>query len=127
MMYEAALGCGMAVGPLVGGVLGSGSWRYPFFGVAFLMFCGFIALAVLLPETEKPKRKVGLWEGVKALSNHKLRSVGLIALLYNFGFFTLLAYAPFLLIGYSGVCFWLLLRFSLHRLLSGSLRLIGQF
>ena len=101
MMYEAALGCGMAVGPLVGGVLGSGSWRYPFFGVAFLMFCGFIALAVLLPETEKPKRKVGLWEGVKALSNHKLRSVGLIALLYNFGFFTLLAYAPFLLIGYS--------------------------
>lgn len=107
------------------------------FGVAFLMFCGFIALAVLLPETEKPKRKVGLWEGVKALSNHKLRSVGLIALLYNFGFFTLLAYAPFLLIGYSelevgfvflaGVCFWLLLRFSLHRLLSGSLRLIGQF
>ena len=65
------------------------------------MFCGFIALAVLLPETEKPKRKVGLWEGVKALSNHKLRSVGLIALLYNFGFFTLLAYAPFLLIGYS--------------------------
>lgn len=101
MMYEAALGCGMAVGPLVGGVLGGGSWRYPFFGVAFLMFCGFIALAVLLPETEKPKRKVGLWEGVKALSNHKLRSVGLIALLYNFGFFTLLAYAPFLLIGYS--------------------------
>lgn len=81
------------------------------FGVAFLMFCGFIALAVLLPETEKPKRKVGLWEGVKALSNHKLRSVGLIALLYNFGFFTLLAYAPFLLIGYSelevGLYFWL--------------------
>ena len=58
------------------------------------MFCGFIALAVLLPETET-KEKVGLWEGVKALSNHKLRSVGLIALLYNFGFFTLLAYAPF--------------------------------
>ncbi|ENZ5566899.1 hypothetical protein VBH82_13000 [Enterococcus hirae] len=30
-----------------------------------------------------------------------MRSVGLIALLYNFGFFTLLAYAPFLLVGYS--------------------------
>ncbi len=101
MMYEAALGCGMAVGPLVGGILGSGSWRYPFFGVAVLMFCGFAALALLLPETEKPKKKVGFWEGVKALSNHKLRSVGLIALLYNFGFFTLLAYAPFLLVGYT--------------------------
>ena len=101
MMYEAALGCGMAVGPLVGGILGSGSWRYPFYGVATLMFLGFIALAFLLPEAEKPKTKVGFWEGVKALSNHKLRSVGLIALLYNFGFFTLLAYAPFLLVGYS--------------------------
>ncbi len=101
MMYEAALGCGMAVGPLVGGILGSGSWRYPFYGVATLMFLGFIALAFLLPEAEKPKIKVGFWEGVKALSNHKLRSVGLIALLYNFGFFTLLAYAPFLLVGYS--------------------------
>lgn len=101
MMYEAALGCGMAVGPLVGGILGSGSWRYPFYGVATLMFIGFLALAILLPEAGKPQRKVGFWEGVKALSNHKLRSVGLIALLYNFGFFTLLAYAPFLLVGYS--------------------------
>ena len=101
MMYEAAIGCGMAIGPLLGGVLGSGSWRYPFFGVAFLMLCAFVALAILLPEIEKPKRKVQFLEGVKALANHKLRSVGLIALLYNFGFFTLLAYAPFLLTGYT--------------------------
>lgn len=101
MMYEAAIGCGMAIGPLLGGVLGSGSWRYPFFGVAFLMLCAFVALAILLPEIEKPKRKVQFLEGVKALANHKLRSVSLIALLYNFGFFTLLAYAPFLLTGYT--------------------------
>ncbi|MDT2847032.1 MFS transporter [Enterococcus thailandicus] len=101
MMYEAAIGCGMAIGPLLGGVLGSGSWRYPFFGVAFLMLCAFVALAILLPEIEKPKRKVQFLEGVKALANHKLRSVGLIALLYNFGFFTLLAYAPFLLTSYT--------------------------
>ncbi|MBR8695400.1 hypothetical protein I8F73_03600 [Enterococcus faecalis] len=47
----------MAVSPLVGGVLGGGSWRYPFFGVAFLMFCGFIALAVLLPETGNQREK----------------------------------------------------------------------
>ncbi|MFB8538848.1 MFS transporter [Enterococcus thailandicus] len=101
MMYEAAIGCGMAIGPLLGGVLGSGSWRYPFFGVAFLMLCAFVALAILLPEIKKPKRKVQFLEGVKALANHKLHSVGLIALLYNFGFFTLLAYAPFLLTGYT--------------------------
>ena len=32
ILYEAALGLGIAVGPLVGGVLGSISWRGPFFG-----------------------------------------------------------------------------------------------
>lgn len=34
ILYEAALGIGIAVGPLVGGVLGDISWRAPFFGVA---------------------------------------------------------------------------------------------
>ena len=34
ILYEAALGLGIAVGPLVGGVLGSISWRGPFFGVS---------------------------------------------------------------------------------------------
>ncbi|EPH98452.1 transporter, major facilitator family protein [Enterococcus faecalis 13-SD-W-01] len=101
IMYEAAIGGGMAVGPLVGGMLGSQSWRYPFFGVAVLMTCAFLVLVILLPETERPAKKVGLFESAKALSNHKLRSVGIIALLYNFGFFTLLAYGPFLLVGYS--------------------------
>ena len=37
VLYEAALGVGLAVGPLVGGVLGSISWRGPFFGTAVLM------------------------------------------------------------------------------------------
>ncbi len=37
ILYEAALGLGIAVGPLVGGVLGSISWRGPFFGVSALM------------------------------------------------------------------------------------------
>lgn len=32
MLYEAALGIGLAVGPLVGGVLGEVSWRGPFLG-----------------------------------------------------------------------------------------------
>lgn len=29
-LYEAAIGLGMAGGPLLGGILGGHSWRYPF-------------------------------------------------------------------------------------------------
>lgn len=101
IMYEASMGLGMAIGPLLGGVLGSMSWRMPFFGVATLMFVATLAIAFLLTPIAKPKKKVSLFAGIKALSNHKLRSIGVIALLYNFGFFTLLAYAPFLLEGFS--------------------------
>ena len=37
ILFEAALGLGIAMGPIVGGQLGSISWRAPFFGVAVLM------------------------------------------------------------------------------------------
>ncbi|HEX4397778.1 MAG TPA: MFS transporter, partial [Trebonia sp.] len=37
VLYEAALGLGIAVGPLLGGTLGEISWRGPFFGVSALM------------------------------------------------------------------------------------------
>jgi ACDE family multidrug resistance protein len=36
ILYEAALGLGIAVGPLVGGFLGAISWRGPFYGVSTL-------------------------------------------------------------------------------------------
>jgi len=36
VLYETALGLGIAVGPLVGGTLGEISWRGPFYGVAVL-------------------------------------------------------------------------------------------
>jgi ACDE family multidrug resistance protein len=37
VLYEAALGVGIAMGPLLGGALGQISWRGPFFGVSALM------------------------------------------------------------------------------------------
>ena len=43
ILYETALGLGIAVGPLLGGVLGSISWRGPFFGVAVLMAIALMA------------------------------------------------------------------------------------
>src|SRR5262245_49854935 len=52
VLYETALGVGIACGPLLGGLLGDISWRGPFFGVAVLMAGALVATAVLLPPTK---------------------------------------------------------------------------
>jgi MFS transporter, ACDE family, multidrug resistance protein len=95
ILYEAALGLGIASGPLVGGLLGDVSWRLPFFGTAVLMAIGFVAIVVLLGPTPKPAKRVSLADPIKALRHRGLLVCGLVALFYNFGFFTLLAYTPF--------------------------------
>jgi predicted MFS family arabinose efflux permease len=95
ILYEAALGLGIASGPLLGGLLGDISWRGPFFGTAVLMAVGFVAIATLLRDVPRAARKVSLADPLRALRHPGLRVVALVALAYNFGFFTLLAYTPF--------------------------------
>ncbi|MCU1701140.1 MAG: transporter [Mycobacterium sp.] len=95
ILYEAALGLGIAVGPLVGGVLGSISWRGPFFGVSALMAIALVVTVFLLPATPRAARATGLADPLRALKHRGLLGVGITALLYNFGFFTLLAFTPF--------------------------------
>jgi MFS family permease len=95
ILYEAALGLGIAVGPLVGGVLGGISWRGPFFGVSALMAVALVVTALLLPETPRPERVTTLADPFRALRHRGLLGVAITALLYNFGFFTLLAFTPF--------------------------------
>jgi predicted MFS family arabinose efflux permease len=95
VLFEAALGLGIASGPLLGGLLGGVSWRGPFFGTAILMAIGFVAVTFLLEPLPKPARRVSLADPLKALRHRGLLITGLVALFYNFGFFTLLAYTPF--------------------------------
>jgi predicted MFS family arabinose efflux permease len=95
ILYEAALGLGIAVGPLVGGVLGSISWRGPFFGVSALMAVALVVTAFLLPATPRAARATTLADPFRALKHRGLFGVAVTALLYNFGFFTLLAFTPF--------------------------------
>jgi MFS family permease len=95
ILYEAALGLGIAVGPLVGGVLGSISWRGPFYGVSALMAVALVVTAFLLPSTPRAERATSLADPLRALKHRGLLGVGITALLYNFGFFTLLAFTPF--------------------------------
>ena len=95
VLYETALGLGIAVGPLLGGTLGEISWRGPFFGVSVLMAIALVATVVLVEKTPKPATKTSLAAPVKALRHRGLLTMALTALCYNWGFFTILGYAPF--------------------------------
>jgi predicted MFS family arabinose efflux permease len=95
ILYEAALGLGIAAGPLIGGELGSISWRGPFFGVSVLMTVALVATALFLEATPPAARPTSIREPFRALRHRGLLVVAITALLYNFGFFTLLAFTPF--------------------------------
>lgn len=101
ILYEAAIGLGISVGPLLGGWLGGISWRGPFLGVATLMVIAFIGLYTLMPKSNPegsvPQTKTSIMDPFRALKHRSLLVFGIAAALYNFGFFTLLAYAPFVM------------------------------
>jgi MFS family permease len=95
VLYETALGVGIAIGPLLGGTLGEITWRGPFFGVGVLMAIALIATVVLVKPIPKPLVKTGLSAPLRALKHRGLLIMSLTALCYNWGFFTVLGYAPF--------------------------------
>ncbi|MEO3824112.1 MFS transporter [Actinomadura sp. B10D3] len=142
--YEAALGLGIAVGPLLGGLLGDISWRGPFYGVAVLMTIALIATLTLVRPQPAPARRTSLADPLKALRHRGLLIMSLTALCYNWGFFTVLGYAPFpmhlsalrlglvftgwgLLVAVFSVfgAPWLQRRFGLARTLYGNLALFA--
>jgi predicted MFS family arabinose efflux permease len=95
ILFEAALGIGIASGPIVGGQLGSISWRGPFYGVSVLMLVALVATAFFLPKTPPAPRKTSLADPFRALRHPGLLAIAITALFYNMGFFTLLAFTPF--------------------------------
>ncbi|USA01420.1 MFS transporter [Streptomyces lydicamycinicus] len=97
LLYESALGLGMACGPLLGAVLGDMKWRYPFFGTAVLMAVGFVAITAFLKEQPKPAAKTLLLAPVRALGHGGLATTATAAFFYNYAFFTVLAFTPFVL------------------------------
>jgi ACDE family multidrug resistance protein len=97
VLYESALGVGIACGPLLGGLLGNISWRGPFYGVCVLMLIALIATIVLVPKTPPAARKTSIVEPIAALRHRALTTTSLTGLLYNWCFFTILGYAPFLM------------------------------
>jgi MFS family permease len=97
ILFEAALGIGIASGPLVGGLLGEHSWRLPFYGVSTLMLIALVATTFFLPATPPSGRRTSLADPIRALRHKPLLMIGLTAVFYNIGFFTILAAGPFAL------------------------------
>lgn len=97
VLYETALGVGIACGPVLGGLLGNVSWRGPFFGVAVLMAIALVATVVLVPQTPPAATRSSMKEPILALRHRSLATTSATGLLYNWGFFTILGYAPFLM------------------------------
>jgi ACDE family multidrug resistance protein len=97
ILYETALGVGIALGPLIGGELGAISWRGPFYGVTVLMGIALAATIAFVQGTPRLSRPTSVLEPIRALRHRGLATMSVTALFYNWGFFTLLAYTPFLM------------------------------
>nr|WP_247647011.1 MFS transporter [Arthrobacter sp. E3] len=97
ILYEAALGLGLSLGPLMGAMLGGWKWQAPFFGTAAAMAIAFILIMILLPKTQPPAVRTRLRDPLVALGHKGLRTTAGSALFYNYGFFTILAFVPFIL------------------------------
>ncbi|RYE74477.1 MAG: MFS transporter, partial [Myxococcales bacterium] len=97
ILFEAALGLGIASGPLLGGLLGEHSWRAPFYGVSALMAIALVATTFFLPSTPPQGRRTSLADPFRALRHPALLLLALVAIFYNLGFFTLMAAGPFAL------------------------------
>ncbi|MBT2476369.1 MFS transporter [Microbacterium sp. ISL-103] len=95
ILYEAALGLGIAIGPLLGGLLGEQSWRAPFFGVVVLMAIAFLAVLVLLRGPGEKRAPEPFSAPFTALGRPALAVLAIAAFFYNIGFFILLAFSPF--------------------------------
>ncbi len=98
-LYEAAIGLGMAGGPLVGGMLGGYSWRYPFYATGLLIFAAFLLVMKFVSEPKTPQKRqvAGLAEMAHLLAHKPFLQGALSAMMYYYGFFTVLAYSPLVL------------------------------
>lgn len=97
VLYEAALGIGLAVGPLVGGLLGEIGWFAPFWGTASLFAIGVAALLALVRDPGHSPSRSALAAPFRAFADRGLLAISVVAFLYNAGFFVTLSYTPYAL------------------------------
>lgn len=98
-LYEAAIGLGMAGGPLLGGLLGGYSWRYPFFATSVLIALAFILVFFFVKEPERKvkRQSAGLKELINLVKYKPFIQGAISGMLYYYAFFVVLAYSPLVL------------------------------
>lgn len=108
-LYEAAMGLGMAFGPLLGGVLGNESWRFPFFATAGLIFIAFLLILLKVKEPEKEiladpsaVKQQPIKQMLHLFTYKPFLQIAFSGMFYYYCFFTILAYSP-LVLGLSAI------------------------
>jgi predicted MFS family arabinose efflux permease len=82
LLYEAALGVGLSVGPLLGALLGS-IWRGPFAGTAVLMAAALVLCSIFLTRDAQERRpKIRLSDPLRALRHGGLLRTSIASALY---------------------------------------------
>lgn len=103
-LYEAALGLGIAAGPLIGGILGSVTWRAPFAGTAVLMVIAFASTYWTVDDSKTPtENATSARDILGALKHRPVLMNALVGLCYSYCYFTILAYSPLTLDGLSPI------------------------
>lgn len=97
IFYEAALGIGLAVGPLLGGLLGEIGWFAPFWGTASLFAVGVAALLTFVRDPGHAAERSRVSAPFRAFADRGLLAISVVAFLYNAGFFVTLSYTPYAL------------------------------
>ena len=81
----------------MGAALGNISWRAPFFGTATLMAVAFVLCLTMLDDDRATGEGRSVLAPIRALRHRGLLTVASSAFFYNFAFFTVLAWTPFVL------------------------------
>ncbi|GAA3712663.1 MFS transporter [Zhihengliuella alba] len=95
IIYEAALGLGIAMGPLAGGLLGMIGWQAPFFGTSVLMLIALSSILFFLPRSSSRPERASIGAPFHALAVPSILTLAVAAFLYNIGFFVLMSYTPY--------------------------------
>ncbi|WP_099221248.1 MFS transporter [Listeria costaricensis] len=107
-LYESAMGLGMAFGPLVGGILGNFSWRYPFYATACLIFLAGLLILLKVKEPkkavvpDKAKTERPIKQMLHLFTFKPFLQITLSGMFYYYCFFTILAFSP-LVLGLSAI------------------------
>ncbi|KRF10445.1 MFS transporter [Nocardioides sp. Soil796] len=94
-LFEAAVGVGIAAGPLAGGLLGAISWRIAFLGSSSMMLVAALSLVVLMPPNRDERSPTRFSSTFRALRDPVVLTLSVAALLYNAGFLMMFTYTPF--------------------------------